>query len=278
MRKCLQRNKFSFIYRRRKYLSFVADSVNRTKLRVAIAGSHFTISVEDQRLMVQECEQIFYLTSTRTIRERLMSLGKHTAAGSRVAENATLSEKQMKRAFQIAKTSKSVELNWERSKFRSNHPFTPDYIIRREYFREDLMKLLDALSCEDRFRSSNVHSAKVTKQELLPQKAPSVREQMGRTAEVNVVEDVVVQDVTHERDDKDDMDGDEPLDDDDSDVVGSELEKEQLPEFDLRRIPIYCGDKLHKNFMKLAAKNNAKGLERAVKFRYRYEASKPSRR
>lgn len=143
--------------------------------------------------------------------------------------NTSLSAAQMKEAW-----DRAIEMinEGEDEKRMERYPFdgwvlSPDYIIRSDYFREDLSDLLQAFNCSGSFYSKNMHA----------------------------LEDHNSSDTSTETSDKED----------DSEDDSSSLdfdESETLVDFD--NLPIRLGDKRHKRLTLMAQNQNERGLEKAA--------------
>lgn len=120
---------------------------------VAMVGPHFTMSVKDVALLNVSCEKLFYVTGTRTMRERLLSVLKIKHSHKYpVPVITTLNDSVWERALRetIAvsnETHGKVEREYEAYPFQGEASMHPDYIIRHTHITSDLRKLLDAFGC-----------------------------------------------------------------------------------------------------------------------------------
>lgn len=128
---------------------------------VAATSYHFIITADDLVSLTTRCKNLFYVTSTRQLRERIIStaLGsveKHTFT---FADNVTLREDEIPVAMSIAnQRAESIERKLESYPYRrTEERITPDYIIRYQNFSEDLAAILQAFGCSGSFESVNIH-------------------------------------------------------------------------------------------------------------------------
>lgn len=148
----------------KKRLSDDADTV-KTLVKsgpfVAATSYHFIITADDLVNLTTRCKNLFYITSTRALRERIIStaLGsveKHTFT---FADNVTLREDEIPVAMSIAnRRAEALERKLESYPYRNTEErITPDYIIRYQNFSEDLAAILQAFGCSGSFESVNIH-------------------------------------------------------------------------------------------------------------------------
>lgn len=128
---------------------------------VAATSYHFIVTEDDIVSLTTRCKNLYYVTSTRTLRERIIStaLGsveKHTFT---FADNVTMSEDEIPVAMSIAnQRANALERKLESYPYRNTEErITPDYIIRYQNFSEDLAGILQAFGCSGSFESVNIH-------------------------------------------------------------------------------------------------------------------------
>lgn len=166
LRQCWKSSKFRF-RRPRRVLeghTFAEECVNDIHHeRIVIGGNHFYMGNHDIELIAKECKHIFYVTSTRKMKERLLSKAKYDASSGKIAANSTLNGEDWKkvqhRLSRYKDEYETVEKNLERYPFVSPRwAITPDYVIRSDSLFADLGLLLHAFGCNTTIRSQNIHT------------------------------------------------------------------------------------------------------------------------
>ncbi|CAN8062542.1 unnamed protein product [Agarophyton chilense] len=141
--------------------------------RKAILSRHLYLNATSVKLLRYNCHMILYISSCAPMKRRLWSAVKYTVAGGH--GNASLSEQQMKKAFNIASRS-DRQLQFLRAyPYVDNHkhplhvydPLIPDYVIRVHSLDQDLRKLLHAFGCNTTYVSGNIHQASQDEHALL---------------------------------------------------------------------------------------------------------------
>lgn len=232
LRNCLQSSlKFSFpiITKEIAYDRMISHTLNWTSDRVALAGSHFKMPPEEIIQLRRSCRWMFYITSTRTMTERIASRAKSFVSSGKTYMNTSLSTTQMKEAWDRA--IKMID-EGEDEKRMERYPFdgwvlSPDYIIRSDFFGGDLSDLLQAFNCSGSFYSKNMHAL-----------------EDDNSTERN-------EDSWDKEDDSEDDSASLDID-----------ENETLVDFD--NLPIRLGDTRHKRLALFAEKQNERGLEKAA--------------
>lgn len=145
----------------------VAYMLSSRQMFVAAASNHVYFDNGQYDLLLNRCDQLFYVTSTRPMKDRLISyalgtIERHTYTLDR---NISISEKDIATAEKLLrKKGRRMEESLENYPYRKRanqeSEIRPDYIIRHDFFAEDLSNLLDAFSCESHFQSVNVHHMK----------------------------------------------------------------------------------------------------------------------
>lgn len=124
----------------------------------AATNNHLSISPSDVYLLRLVCSpNFFYITSTRTMPERITSSAKYVLTPTH--QSSVLSVEQMEQAMRIASGDHVNEERFERYPFDDveGPKLTPDYVIRYEELEADLGSLLEAMGCAQGFETLNVH-------------------------------------------------------------------------------------------------------------------------
>ena len=133
----------------------------------AIIGKHLIMTESSLDMIRSVCNHIFFLTSTRPMKERLSShaIGTMTVGHG----NATLDPNDFERAMEKAangimsgnRTKESIleSYPFDNRTFIPKHKLlTPDYVIRYHHLTQDLGALLDRFGCPaEGYISQNVH-------------------------------------------------------------------------------------------------------------------------
>lgn len=161
LRKCWMSHKFLFppSQQQLQYNSTISTMLNTSAKNVAITGVHFSMPAKEIEKLFRDCRNMFYVTSTRSMRERIASKAKYEVSNGRVYMNTTLTTEQMKTAFEKARADNTSEERLEAYPFPEKKRLNPDYIIRSEMFSDDLQSLLRAFNCNESFFSKNLHKA-----------------------------------------------------------------------------------------------------------------------
>lgn len=161
------------------------DARSRDRRRdVAIVASHVWMTPEDVGLLRQHCAHIVYVTSAAAMWERVWSAAKmvsvkerngNTRLDGRMLDNAAHWLAQSNRPYarfydaypwirltgpqRMREDGKHMEeIPHEYQPVRTDPPFHPDFVIRKDVLLADLGALLVALGCDRlRPRSTNVH-------------------------------------------------------------------------------------------------------------------------
>lgn len=205
---------------------FISNMLRSEFPIVALVGSHFQISEVEVNDLRTYCDLYIYITSTRSMAERLASEAKFHTAKSTVHTNYTLSRRQTQRAqlrvFERDWTG--TELLYERYPFLEGQSgLKPGYIVRNQNFVHDLRALLNAFGCPSHFVSVNVHP---TNQSVLDERSG----QQDSQTDVDV------------------------------DAREIEVDSKQL---NLSAISLQFDDARHKRLSALAQRINKRGLKRA---------------
>lgn len=236
LRKCWKSHGYSFAIPRRRYsndsMSLVDDCLAIDRPRIAIGGSHFTMRTADIRAIAHQCKHLFYVTSTREMKNRLMSKAKYRVSGARTYKNTTVEERQWGKVMKIIQKEKdAVELKLEKYPFKTwKLGIIPDYVINSNSLMSDISQLLDAFQCEIPIYTTNVHAY------------------LGNETKENEEELVVQGNFTQS-------------------VDKNGLNKTTLEEqYILDQLHLNYGDRRHKNMLRYARKHNLKGLSKAWLF------------
>lgn len=159
LRKCWTKYKYKYPHANAAdYRTTISKMLNLSSDRVAVTGVHFTMPTSEVQLLQKKCAHLFYVTSTRTMTERIASKAKYEASNGKISINTTLSQHALQEALRNAVNDKSSEFRMERYPFpEPEQRIKPDYIIRHEHFTDDLQFLLRAFRCPEHIRSRNVH-------------------------------------------------------------------------------------------------------------------------
>lgn len=140
---------------------------------VALVGSHFFITSKDVISLKNQCNEIFYITSTRNMYERLWSEAKYYVSKADIRHNTSLSVDSLSDVWStllsnLSTSEKYFEKYPHISQFNestvSEHgnmseELTPTYIVRTEYMHRDLSMLLDSFGCSELgIQVTNMHT------------------------------------------------------------------------------------------------------------------------
>lgn len=130
-----------------------------------VANIHRHISFGDAEIAALQdgCDNIFFVTNTRALHERVLSGAKALATlrTDGFNQNVTLDEGMLRRALADLRSKKAVS----RAAVLTKRPFLGeqrlpvDYVIRSESLEEDTLPLLRAFGCPAYMSSTNHHMA-----------------------------------------------------------------------------------------------------------------------
>lgn len=136
--------------------SFLKDGNTRR----AMSSGHLQINKSEADDMLQSCPNLFYITSTRPMPDRLFVWAKQMVANRTDVRFQNLLRK-------VKRSLISGEM-FEMEKYFEKYPYveaiaeserlTPHYVIRSSHFEDDAKPLLDALNCSGFLQSGNRHS------------------------------------------------------------------------------------------------------------------------
>lgn len=176
MDRCLSRRGYpsSLLYFKGvSHFQLIDHFLNNPSPNKSLISRHLPEFPSDSKQRIEStCDLVLYITSTRPMRERLLSKLKYETPlgddrkGQTVSErrsvptdmfhqlvNSTLNDDS--ESLQIA------EIYYEHYPGNGEVPFlTPDYVIRSDTFVADFTFLLRALQCPTKFISINVHKVK----------------------------------------------------------------------------------------------------------------------
>lgn len=125
---------------------------------VAVYRRHLSISDDDIHLLKASCRRLFYVTSSRDMKGRLISYVKMRLSGNKTSHNGTVPVKRlMKYRSWVKRGVKKEEHKLELYPFEGNLALLPNYVVRYDHISEDLSNLLHNFGCEPNFTSTNIH-------------------------------------------------------------------------------------------------------------------------
>lgn len=140
--------------------------ISKNSTRKSLTSRHFRSFSEKSVLkLFSHCERILYLTSTRPMRNRLLSkLKYHTPLSDSniVSESSIVPIQNFEKVLNEQIGQNSSELR-DAEKEYENYPgpgsslIYPDFVIRSHMFESDFESMLNALNCSAEFKSANVH-------------------------------------------------------------------------------------------------------------------------
>lgn len=153
------------------YGRVVSSMLMQEARHVAIADVHFSILDADVLNIERMCRAVVYVTSTRAMRERLLSEAKYVATEGNIRINTSIATDAHLAALRDALRhlgpaagsggrGGESERMFEVYPFRQSRQLSPDYIVRADQLASDLRPLLRAFRCAEDFRSTNVHDAR----------------------------------------------------------------------------------------------------------------------
>lgn len=174
------------------------------ELQAPVVSHHSWHCVIDDHHIVRlkkSCRQLFYLSSTRDKRSRILSIVKHSMTGNKRELNGTVPIEQFReQKSALVQEIQRRDVTGPIYPFRGVLRMTPDYVIRNDHFESDLSQLLAHFGCPSNFTSINVHHTSTTSSAPDSQSAHSSKENV--TDEVDkLFEDVHINEVDpfHER-------------------------------------------------------------------------------
>lgn len=133
----------------------VRNMLDKTGTLKSAVLKHVMLSDDDIRLLDTQCEVLFYLTSCRSMKERVASKAKYSM--TKKHGNSSLTKEQYSTAIRRAVGDGSTEPELEDYPYTGKGSMRPDYVIRTDDFDDDLGALLRALACDISYTSLNVH-------------------------------------------------------------------------------------------------------------------------
>lgn len=157
-------SKYSVI---KRLAGIVYDMSGGVARKLAAARHHVCARREDFDKLVKACDRLLYISSCAPMASRLESMAKYWVASGH--GNATVTSKRvLKRMEAYASESWAVrEAYFEAYPYTNGtHPrgtaeddrVVPDYVIRNSQLVADTHALLNALKCDMRIESDNMHS------------------------------------------------------------------------------------------------------------------------
>lgn len=135
----------------------------------ALIRPHIHIDLQDHKLMLENCDCIFYITSTAPMGDRIFSRLKYNLIEGH--RNGSFTISRLMKSFR-KKNSTSIqitELEYTKYPYLKNEVpeylrLTPHFVIRKNNISNDLKLLLSALECNKMsIISENVHSINMSK-------------------------------------------------------------------------------------------------------------------
>lgn len=133
----------------------IANLVAQTPPRRSATMKHLQISARDVLALRARCPRLLYITSTRSMPDRILSSAKYVQTTGHGHSNLTRS--QIIHAARTALGDLANERRLEHYPFSENLRLLPDYIVRHHAFQHDFSNLLGALRCDPAFPTLNVH-------------------------------------------------------------------------------------------------------------------------
>lgn len=201
---------------------------------VAHSLRHILFSDQDCTDILTNCRNVFHITSTRTMKSRLASFAKVVSLQSEKGRNFSVAKQNLKDAVALLlRFGHTLEDRYEKGVYFGERRIDVDYVIRHEFFEDDLSALIKAFGCDSRIESTNVHNVKSKSTTSDP-----VRKNFTIMAGVQVL------------------------------PKASELDQMNDDELFhlLNNFPTRQGDRLHNEFLRTATDVNKVGLAKASSF------------
>lgn len=145
----------------RTWYSYMQRFLEMDAHRRAAVGSHMFVTAPEMQKLRQECSTLLYISSTRPVAERVLSVIKYETFSGHGKRNITSSliSKILRGVSEedLQKREYSLEhypyLRQQPVRFRPENKVSehdriePDYVIRDTHFQHDLEAILDALGC-----------------------------------------------------------------------------------------------------------------------------------
>lgn len=200
---------------------------------------HVSISDYDCFAIEATCREVFHVTSTRKVSERIASYAKVTTMKRKIGRNFTINPGDLRKAVQtVMKSGFDLEYRYEKGVYTGFRQIHVDYVIRNENLEQDLTALIQAFGCNPEILSTNKHNVNSTSPStsLIKNTLSMGTGQDSRKTKIPTKEHI------------------------------EEMNDTELV-FWLNNFPIQMGDQLHKDLLKTASRVNQNGLERAAGFR-----------
>lgn len=142
------------------------DSINGIDhfltLRAPVVAHHaWHCHVYDHHIahIKKSCRQLFYVSSTRDKKSRILSVIKHILSGNNRLANGTISLERLRleKDFIMSEILKKNQTTESIYPFKGTLRLSPDYIVRTEHLQTDLAQLLSHFGCSTNYTSMNVH-------------------------------------------------------------------------------------------------------------------------
>lgn len=137
----------------------IPDMLSHPGYKKSAVRKHVTVTPEQIRQLWNSCNLLLYITSTRSMKERIWSKAKYAMTPKHRSSNLT--EEQSTRALRLALEDNKTEEELEQYPFStSSTDIEPDYVIRADSLNDDLNRLLRSLKCPVEYTDRNVHKVK----------------------------------------------------------------------------------------------------------------------
>lgn len=146
-----------------KVIPFMVSLPARKK---AIVRRHIVVPYWQLRLLIGHCNKLLWISSTRVMKERLVSKAKFDVRGKHGSSVLGKGDEALVKKNLMSKDSDEAEMLYESYPFVSANKtlrIMPDYIIRSEHLENDLELLMRALDCPNDIKTSNVHTLNGTR-------------------------------------------------------------------------------------------------------------------
>lgn len=126
---------------------------------IAVYRRHLSISDEAIRQLKSSCRKLFYVTSSRDMKGRLISFIKMRLSRNKTSNNATVPIRRLYRyRSSMNKMARKEERNLELYPFPGKLALLPNYVVRYDHISDDLSDLLESFGCSRHFTPTNVHN------------------------------------------------------------------------------------------------------------------------
>lgn len=137
----------------------IPDMLSHPGYRKSAVRKHVTVTPEQIRELWDSCNRLLYITSTRSMKERIWSKAKYRMTPKHRSSNLT--DEQATKALRFALKDNETEERLEQYPFSaSSTDIEPDYVIRADSLHDDLNRLLHSLQCPVDYTDRNVHKVK----------------------------------------------------------------------------------------------------------------------